>query len=162
MQPLSVDQLMALVNILQGHRNAFQKHESIARRLRKPTTTSPHLEHCLRSFKGRTLVLEQENKGPLGWLTVTTFAASHPEDIRCELSKDGSRIVRIKSRFANLENEDCLALQSKRLFPDAYAYDADDPELENEEVDTEERGLLRLRKELERGENGAQIPATQF
>ncbi|KAA6412437.1 MAG: hypothetical protein FRX48_03427 [Lasallia pustulata] len=103
------------------------------------------------SGTGRTLVLEQENKGPLGWLTVTTFAASHPEDIRCELSKDGSRIVRIKSRFANLENEDCLALQSKRLFPDAYAYDADDPELENEEVDTEERGLLRLRKELERG-----------
>ncbi|SLM40554.1 hypothetical protein LPUS_11378 [Lasallia pustulata] len=115
-----------------------------------PHPIQDHMHQSGRSQR-RALVLEQENKGPLGWLTVTTFAASHPEDIRCELSKDGSRIVRIKSRFANLENEDCLALQSKRLFPDAYAYDADDPELENEEVDTEERGLLRLQKELERG-----------
>ncbi len=107
---------------------------------------------------------EQGRKTPntSKWLTVMTFAASHPEDIRCKLSKDGSRIVRIKSCLAKLENEDYLALQSKRLFPDAYVYDADDLELEDEEVDTEERGLLRLRKELERGENGAQISVTQF
>jgi hypothetical protein len=72
----------------------------------------------------------------------------------------GSCASRVASQ--KLENEDYLALQSKRLFPDAYAYDADDLELEGEEVDTEERGLLRLRKELERGENGAQIPAAQF
>ena len=63
----------------------------------------------------------------------------------------------INGVFVRLENNDYLAIQSKKFFPDAYAHTQEDLELEANEWDTEERNLLQMREELERGKMHAAV-----